>query len=437
MSIAIRMPSVLAGATEAAINKWLVAAGAEVVEGQPLVELETEKAVVEYCAEVSGTMGKYAVAEGKSASIGDTICLLLEPGESAESLSVDAAQAAAAPAAPEAAATPAPAAVATVAAPVAAPIAAPVAAPIAAPVAAPIAAPVAAPLAGNSGRLFASPIARKIAREAGVDLSTAVGTGPGNRIVRRDVETLISQAKSQPAASLATSPVAAAPGVVTEIPLSGMRKAIARRLLESKQTIPHFYLSAECKVDNLLSLRKQINESSDVKISVNDFVVLAVAKAFVDVPSANVTWGDSVIYQHSSVDISIAVSTDGGLVTPVLRNVANLSLSQISSSIKDLAERGRTKRLQQQELEGGAFAISNLGMYGTDEFAAIINPPQSGILAVGAAKQKPVVENGALAVATVMNVTLSADHRAVDGALAAEWLAAFVKRIENPVTLLI
>ena len=425
MSIAIRMPSVLAGATEAAINKWLVAEGAEVVEGQPLVELETEKAVVEYCAEVSGTMGKYAVAEGKSASIGDTICLLLEPGESADSLSLDAPAVDEPKAAPAAVPTPAPA------------VAAPLAGPVSAPVAAPVATPVAAPQVGATGRLFASPIARKIARDAGVDLSTAVGTGPGNRIVRRDVEALISLAKSQPAFSSATAPAAAAPGQVTEIPLSGMRKAIARRLLESKQTIPHFYLSAECKVDNLLNLRKQINESSDVKISVNDFVVLAVAKAFVDVPSANVTWGDSVIYQHSSVDISIAVSTDGGLVTPVLRNVANLSLSQISSSIKDLAERGRTKRLQQQELEGGAFAISNLGMYGTDEFAAIINPPQSGILAVGAAKQKPVVENGALAVATVMNVTLSADHRAVDGALAAEWLAAFVKRIENPVTLLI
>ena len=432
MPIVIRMPSVLAGATEAAINKWLVAEGAEVIEGQPLVELETEKAVVEYCAEVSGTMGKYAVSEGKSAAIGEPICLLLEPGESADSLSVEESTKPESPAA----AAPASATTETVSA---API---VTSPVIATsplIAANPVIPAAAEsnATNNSGRLFASPLARKIAREAGVDLAAVVGTGPGNRIVRRDVENSIGKSKSQTAASSVSAPVVSSPGQVVEIPLSGMRKAIARRLLESKQTIPHFYLSAECKVDNLLSLRKQINESSEVKISVNDFVVLAVAKAFVDVPAANVTWGDSVIFQHSSVDISIAVSTDGGLVTPVLRNVANLSLSQISSSIKDLAERGRTKRLQQQELEGGAFAISNLGMYGTDEFAAIINPPQSGILAVGAAKQKPVVEGGAVTVATVMNVTLSADHRAVDGALAAEWLAAFVKRVENPVTLLI
>ena len=289
-------------------------------------------------------------------------------------------------------------------------------------------------------RLFASPLARKMARESGIDLILVTGTGPGGRIVRKDIELAIAAGKTSPAANSVAAPSVSAPvapGAVTEIPLSGMRKAIARRLSESKQTIPHFYLTAECKVDRLLALRKQINESPEVKISVNDIVVLAVAKAFIDVPAANVTWGETVMYQHSSVDISIAVSTDGGLVTPVLRNAANLSLSQISASIKDMAERSRTKRLQQHELEGGSFAISNLGMYGTDEFAAIINPPQSGILAVGAAKEQPVVENGEIKIATVMRVTLSADHRAVDGALAAEWLAAFKKRIENPVTLLI
>jgi len=424
MAITVRMPSVMAGASEAAINKWLVAEGSAVVEGQPLVELETEKAVVEYNAEVSGIMGKYIVAEGKSVAIGEPICVVLADGETLDSASVDES---------------APAAAAPVAAPVAAPIAAPIATPVAAPVAAtPVAVPVvsaAVPVASGE-RLFASPLARKLARESGLDLSLVSGTGPGNRIVRRDIELAIQQGGAKSEAPKAT-PVAAPAGAVTEIPLSGMRKAIARRLSESKQTIPHFYLTAECKVDRLLALRKQINETPDVKISVNDFVVLAVAKAFIDVPAANVTWGESVIYRHSSVDISIAVSTDGGLVTPVLRNAANLSLTQVSASIKDMAERGRTKRLQQQELEGGSFAISNLGMYGTDEFAAIINPPQSGILAVGAAKQQPVVENGDVKIATVMRVTLSADHRAVDGALAAEWLAAFTNRIENPVSLLI
>jgi pyruvate dehydrogenase E2 component (dihydrolipoamide acetyltransferase) len=216
-----------------------------------------------------------------------------------------------------------------------------------------------------------------------------------------------------------------------------MRKAIARRLLESKQTIPHFYLTAECNVDKLLALRAEINGAGGVKVSVNDFVILAVAKAFVDVPEANVTWGDNVIYQHSNVDISVAVSIEGGLVTPVLRDAGNKSLSAISAEVRDLAERGRSKRLQQAELEGGSFSISNLGMYDTLEFAAIINPPQSGILAVGAAKDQVVVVDGEMRVAKVMRVTLSADHRAVDGALAAQWLAAFGKRIENPVTSLI
>lgn len=431
MAITVRMPSVMAGATEAAINKWLVAEGSPVVEGQPLVELETDKAVVEYCAEVSGTMGKYVAAEGKSVSIGDPICVVLEAGES-----LDAAVVEAAPLAPAAAE---PAAAAQVVNPVVSPVVAPLVSPQATPVVAPTPVPVSASL--NAGeRLFASPLARKLARESGIDLGVVTGTGPEGRIIRRDIELALAAGKTAPAANSAAAPSVAAPvapEAVTEIPLSGMRKAIARRLSESKQTIPHFYLTAECKVDRLLAMRKQINESPEVKISVNDIVVLAVAKAFIDVPAANVTWGETVMYQHSSVDISIAVSTDGGLVTPVLRNAANLTLSQISASIKDMAERSRTKRLQQHELEGGSFAISNLGMYGTDEFAAIINPPQSGILAVGAAKEQPVVENGEIKIATVMRVTLSADHRAVDGALAAEWLAAFKKRIENPVTLLI
>jgi pyruvate dehydrogenase E2 component (dihydrolipoamide acetyltransferase) len=216
-----------------------------------------------------------------------------------------------------------------------------------------------------------------------------------------------------------------------------MRKAIARRLTESKTTVPHFYLTTDCKVDALLALRKQINDAGGIKVSVNDLVVMAAAKAFVDVPEANVTWGETVLLQHSSVDISIAVSTEGGLVTPVLRNAANKSLTQIATEIADLAARGRDKKLKQAELEGGTFSISNLGMYGTKEFSAILNPPQSGILAVGAAMQQPVVIDGQLAVATVMTCTLSADHRAIDGALAAQWLAAFTKRIENPVTLLI
>ena len=435
MATVVRMPSVLAGASEAAVNKWLIAEGAEVAVGQPLVELETEKAVVEYNAEVAGTMGKYLLAEGKSANIGEPICVVIAAGESENAMDAALAEIGGAPVAE-----------APVAAPIAAPVAAPIEAPIAAPVAAPIAAPVVAPAAtapipATAGtRIFASPLARKLARENSLELSALAGTGPDGRIVRADVEAALAAKPSQSATAGSSVPnVSSEPraNIVTEIPLSGMRKAIARRLLESKQTIPHFYLTAECNVDKLLALRAEINAAGGVKVSVNDFVILAVAKAFVDVPEANVTWGDNVIYQHSNVDISVAVSIEGGLVTPVLRDAANKTLSGISAEVRDLAERGRSKRLQQSELEGGSFSISNLGMYDTLEFAAIINPPQSGILAVGAAKDQVVVVDGEMRVAKVMRVTLSADHRAVDGALAAQWLAAFVKRIENPITSLI
>jgi len=437
MATVLRMPSVLAGASEAAINKWLVAEGAEITIGAPLVELETEKAVVEYNAEVAGTLGRYLLAEGESAKIGEPICIVLASGEDASAMDAALAELGGDSASPSPAPVSAP-----VAAPAVAPVAAPSVAPIIAPVAAPTVAPAAtAPIPATSGsRIFASPLARKLAREANLDLSALAGTGPDGRIVRADVETAAAAKPSAPAtagASASNVSSASRANVVTEIPLSGMRKAIARRLLESKQTIPHFYLTAECNVDKLLALRAEINSAGGTKVSVNDFVVMAVAKAFVDVPEANVTWGDSVIYQHSNVDISIAVSIDGGLITPVLRDASNKTLSAISAEVRDLAERGRSKRLKQADLEGGSFSISNLGMYDTLEFAAIINPPQSGILAVGAAKDQVVVIDGEMRVAKVMRVTLSADHRAVDGTLAAQWLAAFVKRIENPVTCLI
>jgi pyruvate dehydrogenase E2 component (dihydrolipoamide acetyltransferase) len=216
------------------------------------------------------------------------------------------------------------------------------------------------------------------------------------------------------------------------VPHTPMRRAIARRLTESKATTPHFYMTTECVVDELLELRKRINESSPVKISVNDFVVMAVGAAFRDVPEANVTWSDEGMLEHGSVDISIAVATEGGLVTPVLRGVDGKRLSDIARESQDLAGRARERRLRQDELEGGTFSISNLGMYGTLEFSGIINPPQSGLLAVGAARQQPVVTGGAVTVATVMRCTLSIDHRALDGALAARWLAAFTTRLEHP-----
>jgi pyruvate dehydrogenase E2 component (dihydrolipoamide acetyltransferase) len=423
------MPSVLAGASEAAIAKWLVKPGDTVKVGDPFAELETEKAVVEYNSELDGTIGRLVIAEGGSGEIGAPIAVLIAAGET--DADIDAALGDEAPSAPAAEAAP----VAEVAA--AAPAPAPAAAPAPAP--APAAAPAPAPAVDQTcGRAFASPLARKMARERNLSLASVVGSGPGGRIVRRDLESLpVGSATPAPATATAAATAAAPAAGNTEIPLTGMRKAIARRLTESKSTVPHFYLTTECKVDALLAMREQINAVSAVRVSVNDLVVKAVAAAFIDVPDANVTWGETALIKHGSVDISIAVSTEGGLVTPVVRNVTAKSVTAVSEEIKDLASRAQDKRLRQDELEGGSFSISNLGMYGTLEFAAILNPPQSGILAVGAAVDQPIVVDGQLTVGKVMRCTLSADHRAVDGALAAQWLAAFTKRIENPVTLLI
>ena len=216
-----------------------------------------------------------------------------------------------------------------------------------------------------------------------------------------------------------------------------MRRAIARRLTESKTSVPHFYLVADARVDELLALRKQVNAVADVKVSVNDFVLKAVAGVLRAIPEANATWGETVLHRHLTVDVAVAVAIEGGLVTPVVRNADRLAVSEIALTVRDLAERARAGRLRQHELEGGSFSVSNLGMYGSQEFSAIINPPQAGILAVGAVRQVPVVDDGELAVGTVMTVTLSADHRVIDGALAAQWLTAFVERIENPMRILV
>ena len=434
MATQIKLPEVAAGATHAVISSWQVAVGDQVVVGQQLAEIETDKAVVELLAETAGTILELIGKPGDEMEVGSTIAMVGEAGESA---------AAPEPVTPVAEA-PAP--------PAAAPVASPVASPVSEPVATP-AEPVQA-----SGRQRVSPIARKLAKDAGVDVSQITGTGPSGRVVRRDVEARVANgtAAAQPAATAAASPVAApqaaAPvstsaskelasqeysSTYSTVPHTSMRKAIARRLTESKSTVPHFYLNADCKVDELLALRKKINESSQVKISVNDMVVRAVAAAFEDVPEANVVWGPDAMIKYESVDISIAVSTDGGLLTPVLRGVEKRSLSNIARTITDLAERSRAGKLRQEELNGGSFAVTNLGMYGTSSFSAILNPPQSGILAVGAAGPKAVVVDGEITIATIMSVTLSADHRAVDGALAAQWLAAFKARIENPLTMLI
>jgi pyruvate dehydrogenase E2 component (dihydrolipoamide acetyltransferase) len=441
MATVVRMPSVLAGATEAAIAHWLVSPGDTVTAGTPVAEIETEKALVEYAAEEGGVIGRLVLGEGDSGEIGDPIAVLVAAGET--EADIDAALGVA-PASPVLAA-PAPASPGTN-----------------------------GRHARGGGRVFASPLVRKLAGERDIDLADLTGTGPHGRIVRRDLERFLATgpavpgpvasapaapqaAPAPPAVAAAATPSAPATGGTagsdaehdsvrdrassspspsaddgTLVPHTPMRRAIARRLAQSKASVPHFYLTAEPVVDELLALRKRVNEASAVKVSVNDFVIAAVAAAFADVPEANVTWSDEGLVTYRSVDISIAVATGGGLVTPVLRGVEGMKLSAIARESAALAGRARERRLRQHELEGGSFTVSNLGMYGTVEFSAIINPPQSGILAVGAARPQPVVSGGAVVPATVMRCTLSVDHRAVDGALAARWLTAFTTRLENP-----
>jgi len=427
MASVVRMPSVLADATEAAIASWLVAPGDRVAVGDPMAEIETEKALVEYQAEEAGIVGRLVLAAGEAGEVGAAMAVLIGEGET--DADIDAALGG--PASVSAAASAAPAASAN-----------------------------GQVADGNPGsRIFASPLVRKIALEKRIDLAGVTGTGPNGRIVRRDIARLEERLEErpdsvEPSSERAASPAAAAPPAPparpvppaaaagrstadTLIPHTPTRRAIARRLTESKATTPHFYVATECVVDELIALRGRVNETAPVKISVNDFVVMAVAAAFADVPEANVTWSEEGLLAHGSVDVSIAVATEGGLVTPVVRGVEAKRLSGVARETRALADRARQRRLLQHELEGGTFTISNLGMYDTLEFAAIINPPQSGILAVGAARQQPVVVDGAVTVATVMRCVLSVDHRAIDGALAARWLSAFTARMQNPMGMIV
>lgn len=427
MATLIKMPEVAAGATEIVLSKWQVAVGSSVKVGDIIAEMETEKAVVDYASDAEGTVYKILVADGASVEVGSPIMILLGAGE--DGSAGDALLGG------SAAPAPVPAVVAEVA-----PVMAP---PIAAPVASPVAPAVIPEVATDSARHFVSPIVRRLARESGVEISQVTGTGPQGRVVRRDLEAFMASGAGATATASASSSSSSelakqeySSSYVT-VPHTGMRRAIARRLTESKSTVPHFYVTADCKVDSLLELRKSINESSQIKISVNDLVVKAVACALMDVPESNVVWNAEAMHKYESADISVAVTTEGGLFTPVIRGVEKRSLSNLSMEISELAARARAGKLRQEELEGGSFAVSNLGMFGTKEFSAILNPPQSGILAVGAASPRAIVEDGQIVIANIMTVTLSADHRAVDGALAAQWLAAFVKRIENPLSMLV
>lgn len=424
MASVVRMPAALAGVTEAAIQTWLAKPGQKIAVGDLLAEIETEKAVVEFAAEVAGTVGRLLVPEGDAISVGAPIAVILGDGEGDDAIG-PALAAAGATSEPSVAAIPAATPEATLAA-----------APPAAPQNPSTEASVASsPSEALGGRRVASPIVRRLARERGIDLATVAGSGPGGRIVRRDLEGFAATAGASGSTPIAPPSLGSAQG--TPEKLTGMRKAIARRLTESKTTVPHFYVTAHCRVDRLMALRAEVNQTATRKVSVNDFILKAVAGALADVPAANAIWGGDHILRFTGVDVAVAVAVEGGLLTPVVRGVDSLSLVDVSATVAELAERARAGKLQQHELEGGSFSVSNLGMYGVDEFSAILNPPQSGILAVSAAKQQPVVDDGALVVGTVMTVTLSADHRVIDGAVAAEWMAAFVRRIENPVSTLL
>lgn len=425
MAHLIRMPSVMANATDAVISEWLTGPGQTIAVGDPLAEIETDKAVVEYAAEVAGTVGRLLVDAGTRVVVGDPIVVVLEEGEDASAMPTDADPGPAAVGAEASAEQEASTADAVAGAIPAAPATTP---------AAPATeAPVATAGLDRTGRIFATPIARRIAARRGIDLALLTGTGPNGRIVRRDVERYTGPAV-EPGGATATQAGAG----YSDTPLTGMRRAIAQRLTESKSTIPHFYMAAHVRVDRLLTLRQEVNGSSPRKISVNDFVVKAVAAALVEVPAANAIWAGDSIRHFQSVDVAVAVAVPNGLLTPVLRGVERLRLTELSEQAAQLAEAARTGRLQQHQLEGGSFTVSNLGMHGVHEFSAIINPPQAGILAVAAARPQPVVaDDGQLCVGQVMTVTLAADHRVIDGAVAAEWMGALVQRLQNPVSLLL
>jgi pyruvate dehydrogenase E2 component (dihydrolipoamide acetyltransferase) len=407
----IILPSLSAGMEDAVIANWLKAEGEAVKAGETLAEVETEKATMEFEADADGVIGKILTPAGERADVNAVIAVLLLDGEDASVLDGYA----------------------------------PGGSALAEKVEAPVEAPKAevALALKPSDKIAASPLARRIATQKGVDLSGLSGSGPRGRIVRIDVDRAAEAGADAP---VAASPVADATahnragiGEFEAIPHTGMRRTIARRLLESKTTVPHFYLDADCNIEALLALRAQINESRDKteRISVNDFIVKAVANALAKVPAANAIWTDEAVLQLKSIDISVAVATDGGLITPVLHKADQKSLGTLSSEIKALAAKAREGRLKPNEYQGGGFSVSNLGMYGVKSFAAIINPPQSCILAVGAAEKRPVGQGDQIVLAPVMSVTLSVDHRTVDGAVGAQWLAAFKEGIENPMSLLV
>jgi len=423
------VPEVAAGAAEVVISQWLVKPGDRVTAGAPVAVIETEKAIVEVEAENDATLLRILADAGSQVAVGAPMALLGSAAEADGDIValLAALGVSAGPAnGPDAAASDAPAQPGTPAPTTTAPLGAEGAAP----------------------RLFISPLARKMLKEAGLSADGITGTGPGGRIRRHDVEAAISAARDQTPAQPA-EPAPAEPETVTagtpapsqgpwtEIPHSRLRRVIATRLTQSKRDIPHFYLHRTIRLDALIALRTQLNQASPVKLSVNDLLIRAIAVAHTTVPEANVIWTDEALRRFDTVDVSVAIASERGLVTPVLRGVENSSLSAVSTRVKTFVEQANTGRLQQKDLEGGSITISNLGMYGIDEFSAIINPPQSAILAVGAARPTVQVVDGQPAVVTTANLVLSVDHRAIDGALAAQWMAALAEALETPIRLVV
>ncbi len=429
MATEILMPALSPTMEEGTLAKWLVKEGDMVKSGQILAEIETDKATMEFEAVDEGIIGKLLIAEGTAGvKVNTPIAVILEDGESADAKPAAAPAKAAAP-------------VASAAQPVAA-----------------VSAAAPASVAAKGARVFASPLARRIAADKGIDLAQVEGSGPHGRIVKADVEGLSQTAAVAPKAPIAPAAAASQPATLATgatadtvakmfadraydvVPLDGMRKIIAARLTEAKQTIPHFYLRRSVTLDTLLAFRETLNkqlEGRGVKLSVNDFLIKACAIALQQVPQANAVWAGDRIFRLKPSDVAVAVAIEGGLFTPVLRDAHQKSLSALSAEMKDLAARARNRKLAPQEYQGGSFAISNLGMFGIENFDAVINPPHGSILAVGAGIKSPVVgKDGTVSVATVMSLTLSVDHRVIDGALGAEFLKAIIENLENPMAML-
>jgi pyruvate dehydrogenase E2 component (dihydrolipoamide acetyltransferase) len=450
MPINILMPALSPTMEKGNLAKWLKKEGDKVKSGDIIAEIETDKATMEVEAIDDGTLAKIVVPEGTAdVPVNQLIAVLAGEGEDAKAAAASAGSAAPAPKPQAAASAPAPAAP-KAEAPKPAPASAPAAQ----------AAPVAAP-AASGARVFASPLAKRLAKEAGIDVGRIAGSGPHGRVIARDVDAAKSgqglrAAPGAPAAAPAAPAIAPSmsdqqvralfeEGSYEVVPHDGMRRTIAQRLTQSTQTIPHFYLTIDCNIGKLLAAREEINAAAPkdkdgkpaYKLSVNDFVIKALAVALQRIPNANVSWTETGMLKHKHSDVGVAVAMPGGLITPIIRKAESKSLSTISNEMKDFAARARARKLKPQEYQGGTTAVSNLGMYGIKDFTAVINPPHATILAVGAGEERAIVKNGKIEAAHIMSVTMSCDHRAVDGALGAELIGAFKALIENPVMMVV